>query len=136
MSIDSALVTLLGSLAGVTSIVGSNPMRVYPVRLMPNSTYPAMTYQRIDGQPQYSHSGYSDLVFARYQLTIWTARYQDGKTLELALKAKPPTGINGYRGTVGDTRIDRIFLIDGRTDYEPDTQTHMRTLDLMLHYAE
>jgi hypothetical protein len=134
-TIDEALVSLVSSLAGVTSIIGSNPMRFFPVRLS-GTTYPAVTYQRIDSNGVYSHGGSSHLQMSRYQLTLWTRNYLENKQLELAFKADTPTGLNGYRGTVLGVYIQRIFCVDGITDFEPTTQIHQRTLDLMIDYTE
>lgn len=134
-NIDEALVTLIGSISGITAVIGTLPtMRLWPIRLKTESAvvYPAMTYQRIDGVDQYSHQGFSNLVNARYQLTLWTTKYLAGKTLELAVKA----GLRGYRGTVSGVRIDRIFIVDGPSNFEATTQIHQRNIDLIIGYAE
>jgi len=135
-SISQALVTLIGSLSGVTAIIGTSPLRFYPVRLVGDPpVYPQVTYQRIDDVNSYSHSGFSGLVNARFQLTMWTRKYSDGETLEAVLEQPPTAGINGYRGTVSSVKIDRIFLQSGITDFEETTQIHQRTLDLLIAYV-
>lgn len=136
-NIDEALVTLIGSISGITDVIGTLPtMRLWPLRLKTDSAgttiYPAITYQRIDGIDQYAHGGFSNLVNARYQLTLWTTKYLTGKTLELAVKS----GLRGYKGTVSGVRIDRIFIVDGPSNFEPITQIHQRNMDLIIGYAE
>lgn len=137
MSISAALVQLVGSVAGVTSLIGTLPnMRFWPVYLRqasPNAEiiYPAITYQRVIGEPQYSHDGYSNLDFARWQLSLWTRTFNEGEILENALKV----GLHAYRGTVAGVRIDRIFIIDGITDRNPTTQIHLRTIDLLIAHS-
>ena len=135
-TLTTALKDLLASCAGLTAIIGSNPMRYYPVRLpQPPIIYPAITYQRVDSVGVYAHSGYSGLQNARIQLTIWAQTYAQGDAIETVLRAQPPTGINGFRGTQSGLQIDRIFLTDGLTDFDTDTSIHQRTIDLLIGYV-
>lgn len=134
-TLTTAIKDLVASCAGITTIIGSNPMRYYPVRLpQPPIVYPAITYQFIDAQGVYSHSGYSGVKDPRIQLTLWTQTFNDGDLLVNAIRAITPVGLNGFHGTQSTVQIDRLFIVDGTTDFDPATQIHMRTLDLMLSY--
>lgn len=137
-TLSEALKDLVNSLTGVTALIGTLPtMRFYPVRLPQTQTpiYPAVTYQRIDDAFGYSHSGFSGLTVARIQLTIWSQTYFSGEAVEAVFRQTPPNGLNGYRGTIDGVQIDYIFLSDGITDFEPTTQIHQRTIDLMIGYV-
>lgn len=137
---SEALKDLINSYSGITALIGALPtMRYYPLRLpQPPITYPAITYQIISNDLGYSHSGFSGLTDVRVQLTIWSQTFKSGEAIEIAFKQKPsdsPAGPNGFRGTQSGVQFDRIFLIPGITDFEPSTQIHQRTLDLMIGYV-
>lgn len=137
-NLSEALKDLINSFTGVTALIGALPtMRLYPVRLPTTTTptYPAITYQRIDDESVYSHGGYSGLIDARIQLTIWAKTYVAAENVENALRAQPPLGLNGYVGTVDGIEFDRIFIMSGITDFEETTQTHQRTVDLLIGYV-
>lgn len=132
-TIDDALVSLVSTIVPVTALIGALPtMRFTPVRTVINPVYPAVSYFRVSAPRVYSHSGDSSFVQARYQLTIWSKTYVQSKQIELAFK----TVLSAYRGTVLGVAIGRIFVIDGITDFEAETQTHIRTMDLMMDYTE
>lgn len=135
-TITTAVKTLIASCAGVTAIIGSSPLRYYPIRLpQPPIVYPSITYQEIDATGVYAHSGYSGIQTPRVQLTIWAQTFASSDALRTALRALPPDGINGYRGIVGGIQIDRIFMVDGATEFDPNTQIHMRIIDLLIGYV-
>jgi hypothetical protein len=135
-TLTTALKDLIAGCAGITAIIGTNPMRLYPVRLpQPPIVYPAITYQYIDATGVYSHSGYSGVKDPRIQLTIWTQNYNDADNLVNAIRAITPTGLNGFKGTQSTVQIDRLFIVDGTANFDPATQIHMRTLDLMISYV-
>lgn len=136
-TITDAIKDLVANTVGITTLIGTNPMRYYPIRLPePPITYPAITYQFIDAQSVYSHSGYSNVQDPRIQLTIWSRTYADGAAIARAIRREYPTGLNAFKGTHATVKIDRLFIESGATDYEPTTKTHMRTLDLVLSYVD
>lgn len=138
-TLSEALKNLINSLTDVTVLIGALPtMRFYPVRLPQSQTpvYPAITYQRIDDQLDYSHDGYDGLIDARIQFTIWSQTYLSGETVENALRQTPVDGgINGYKGVMSGVQFDRIFLAPGITGFDTVTQIHQRTMDLMIGYV-
>ena len=135
-TLTTALKDLVAGCVGITALIGTNPMRYYPIRLpQPPIVYPTITYQWIDGIGVYSHSGYSSVNDPRIQLTLWTQNYNDGDVLRNAIRAITPTGLNGFKGTQSTVQIDRIFIVDGTTDFDAATQIHMRTLDLLISYV-
>lgn len=132
-NIDEALVNLISTITPVTALIGALPtMRFTPARIIINPQYPAVDYQRISAPRVYSHSGDSSFVKARYQLNIWSKIYLQSKQIELAFK----TVLSGYKGIVLGVSISRIFVVDGPTGFEAETQTHLRTMDLMIDYQE
>lgn len=140
-TLSSGLVQLVASLTGVTPLIGALPtMRFYPVRLPTVQTpvYPAVTYQRIDDDSVYAHSGYSGLITARMQFTVWAKTDNTASLVELAIR----NGIHALYPVVNNAKVvfdgiqfDRIFTVGGIADYEETTQTHQRTLDLMIGYV-
>lgn len=132
-TIDEALISLISTITPVTALIGTLPtMRFTPIRITIDPVYPAIDYFRVSAPRVYSHSGDSSFVQARYQLTIWTKTYLQSKSIELGLRGV----LSGYRGTVLGVVIGRIFIQGGITSFEPQTSTHMRTMDLMIDYNE
>lgn len=136
---SEALKNLVNSLTDVTALIGALPaLRFYPTRLpqLQTPVYPAITWQQIDDPLGYSHDGYDGLGFPRIQLTIWSTTFVSGELVRNALRQTPADGgLNGFVGTVSGVKFDRIFLVDGITDFEPATQTHQRTMDLLIGYV-
>src|SRR3990172_10799351 len=111
-TLTTALKDLVAGCVGITALIGTNPMRYYPIRLpQPPIVYPTITYQWIDGIGVYSHSGYSSVNDPRIQLTLWTQNYNDGDVLRNAIRAITPTGLNGFKCTQSTVQIDRIFIV-------------------------
>lgn len=70
----------------LTALVGSPPAtsadeRVYALVLPDESSYPAITYQRISNVPVNSLSGSSDLDQVRVQVDCWATTYGAAKAL-------------------------------------------------------
>ena len=135
-TLTTALKDLVAGCVGITAIIGTAPMRYYPIRLPQQPiVYPAITYQRIDAPGVYSHSGYSSVRDPRIQLTIWATSYNTCDLLEEAINAITPVGLNGFKGIQSTVQIDRLFINEGIADFDPVTQTHQRVIDLMISYV-
>ncbi len=120
-SIQERLYNYLRFDAGVAALVGT---RVYPVRLPQQPTLPAITYQRVDGIPQYSHSGRSDLVQSRIQVSCWALTYAAVIDLVDAVKAAT------------DTFPEDATVEDMPDMYDPETQVYHVPVDVIVWYQE
>lgn len=97
--IDNAINQLLRAFAGVAD-------RVKPSTTVTriSDPMPRLVYSAIGGDRLYTDSGASTLIPGQYQLDVFAATATEARvvldTIRLAL--------DGYRGTVNGTRIDRI----------------------------
>jgi hypothetical protein len=123
-----ALVFLLGSNAGVATMVGS---RVYPQIVPQTADRPAIAYQRISAIPEYSHSGFSSLTRTRYQLTLEGNTHMEALSLALAVRR----ALAGKTNTVGDLTV--VTMVENESDGYGDTaQVPVVRMDLMMQHNE
>lgn len=146
MSVESDLFDYLGSVAGLTALLGSgDDFRLWPQRLEDDPTYPAVVYSRISGpRSAYTHDNagippvaVSVLVKARFQFDVWGGK-DEGGGYETALDvvAQLVGALSGYKGMMGATQVQSCF-IDSETDgFEPDTGSNRRMVDAILTYEE
>ena len=108
---EIALLSLVTGDASVTALLGD---RINWLRRPEDvSALPAMVMQRIGGTPAYDFSGPSGITESRVQFDIWGATYEAAKSAANAVEDL----ISGYRGTVGSTDFQGIF-IDSHRDSE------------------
>lgn len=86
--------TLLAADAGVTAIVGTSPVRVYPAGNIPqvsgpdpNANLPCVTWQDIGGSPQNMLSGRPVVDYIRVQIDCWSTSFGGAQTLADAVEA-------------------------------------------------
>lgn len=125
MSVETALVTLVGDVAAVAG-------RVYPLRLPAQASLPAVVYQRISGARTYSHHGQAGGVAPRFQLACWAKRYSEARTTADAVRRK----LTGYRGTVDDVRIDGIMIVNEIDRHEAESDLYRVLLDAIVQHEE
>ncbi|WP_037437158.1 tail completion protein gp17 [Sinorhizobium fredii] len=126
---EEALVSLLLSAAGVTSLVGT---RINWLR-KPQSDdgVPYIVLQRIDGDRDYHMRGPSGYVTSRVQADVYGITYGSSKKTARALVAL----LSGYRGGI----FQGIF-IDSERDLpaaDPGEVTNLfrTSVDLIIHHA-
>ena len=110
MSIEASINTLLSANAAVTTIIGN---RIYPVYMPTGTQFPALVIQRISTPRWNTLDNASDTPHARMTFTCW------GPTLEQVIKLSyaVKSCIAGFVGTVGNTYIQQVLLIDERDSY-------------------
>jgi len=131
-SIEESLVALVTATPTITTLLGTSPVRFYPLRKPQGAALPVVAYQRISTVRYSSHGGYSSLATSRIQLTVWAASYGSGKAVSDALRR----ALLGYRGTVGGVRIDGLLPAGERDDFEPTTQEWLRMIDFRITHQE
>jgi hypothetical protein len=72
---------LYSALAADTTITGVTSMRIYPVIMPQDVTFPAITYECISGQPVNGLDGYLGMDNSRMMLNMWATRYDEAKEL-------------------------------------------------------
>lgn len=135
MSIEEAIYTRLGAVAGITSLIGSGDnLRAYPTDLPQSASVPAVVFQRISGvrahaQDDGGPAGFSE---ARFQFTCWDDDPDGAKDLGEAVRL----AFDGFKGTVAGIRIDRASIANDFDDKDPDSGSYRRIVDVMFSHAE
>lgn len=127
--IEADLRAYLIAQPAITSLVGT---RVYPMTLPQGAVFPAITYQRVGGAPEFSHDGGSDVARARMQLDCWSTTYGDAASLGLAVKQ----ALSGYRGPMGATPDVAARITNAMDLDEPELSLRRRMLDVALWHKE
>jgi hypothetical protein len=111
---EKALVAYLRADTDLSPAITTNgDTRIYPFVMPQDALKPAVVYQRIDTQRDYSHSGEEDVKEARLQVTLWASDYAQAKTVGAKLVAS----LGAWRGTFGGVTITDTELLDERDDY-------------------
>jgi hypothetical protein len=119
VSLAGEIVAHVKADAGLVAACGG---RIYPLTLPQHPTLPALTYQRIDGPREVSHTGDSGLEHPRYQFDCWATTYLEAEALATAM----------MRAFAGQLGWAVGFPEAGPDDYESDTARYRRTVDVLL----
>lgn len=122
MSLESGLYALL---SGANTSAGD---RIYPERLPQTPTLPAITFDYIDGLPQYHRDG-DDLDRIRVQLNLWTQTAGERTTLTEEVRAVT----SGYSGAPnGETFLQILWDNIQNGEYDPALNLYSRLIDLIV----
>lgn len=130
--IEYALRARALAVAGVSSLIGT---RAYPAKLPQNPTLPAITFARVSGPRDYTHSGESGLAEGRVQFDCWATTYKGAKALAAALIA----ALSGYLGTSASVEVASVFVIGETDEYTPqegDEGDWRVSVDFWVRYYE
>jgi hypothetical protein len=119
-------------LEGNAPLVALRGDRVYPDILPQNPTLPAQTYVRIVGISEVAQTGPSQLAHCRMQLSSWGKTYGDAKTLAETSRQV----LAGFKGTMGSTVIQGIFVLDTRDLYQDEPKQYRTDYDFEIWYEE
>jgi hypothetical protein len=112
----------------ISALIGD---RVYPVRLPQGVTLPAVTYQRVAGGEDLTHSG-AGPARALVQVDCWANGYDAALTLAAAVRA----ALAGHRGAMGTARYVAVRIVNAIDLPEPEPVLGRRTLEVALMYEE
>jgi hypothetical protein len=134
--IEEALRAMLVQSAPVAALVSG---RVYPVVLPQAPEYPAVTYQMVTNDSEYSHGGPSRLATPRFQLDLYAQTFKGVITLRNAVMF----AMSGTRGLFGSppVRIQGVFRVMELDAYEQllapaGPRVWRKTLDFNLFFEE
>lgn len=133
--IEASLFTLISTASTVGPLVQKSDgsgYRIYPERIPQDATFPAIAYNIIDSPSYHSQSGKSNLKYPRIQISCWSDDYDNalifGKLVDDLL--------DGFKGTVGSSRIDGILQQNDITMYDNTSRNWRRMFDYLVLYAE
>ena len=136
-TIATAIVSALEGEATITAIIGTDPVRLYPLIAEEGAALPYIVYQQISGVRDYTLDGPSGYVDARYQITCWAGKYGAAVRLfEVVRKF-----FNGYHATVENRRIQYVHFENemDRLEYVPGTdalKAYGKQIDMKITFDE
>lgn len=104
-TIESAIYEILKADSPVVTLVSS---RIYPIYLAQNCTMPAITYQQVSGDREYTVEGAIGMVQGRFQVNCWDDDYAGARALSEAVRI----ALEDWSGTKNSRKIHTIFLDD------------------------
>ncbi len=113
-TIETAIVAALAGESTITDIIGTSPVRLYPLIAEQGASLPYIVYQQISGVRDYTMDGPSGYVDSRYQIICWAATYGAAKRLFEAVRKF----FNGYHATVLNRKIQYIAFENELDRYE------------------
>lgn len=133
MNVEKAIVSILRANAPVAAAFAA---RIFPVVLpQDQAEYPAAVYQRIDGRPDYTHSGPSGLEAPRIQIRAWARDYKVAKDGARLIS----DALSGFVGdvTVGSEvfRISPILVEDSADIYDESMEIFGSTIDAIVWHG-
>lgn len=132
MLIKTALINYLLAQTGITDLVGT---RIYFVIAPQDVAKPYIILTKVDSPRLHSHDGYSHLASPRFQVSIFSTRYGEGKGIAAAVQAI----LQGYAGTMGGAGGVDIFSCvyeDENDFYEEGTSLYQVACDYTLWHRE
>ena len=123
---ETGLITFLNSCGALTAFVGT---RIYPKVLPPETTLPAIAFNKISAVPDYSHDGGSDFTPIRMQFSCWADDPLEAKNVAMELKRQ----LSGYSGQLGDQEIGGAFVVMERDDIDPMTGLYAEIVDIQFN---
>lgn len=129
MSVESALATEIKQIPDVAALIAD---RVWPVAAPQTSDKPFVTFRRVPGEVQYTHSGESSLQKAYFQISAVADLYETVVDLAKKLRA----GLSGKRGALGDgsVKVNGIFFKDPEDSWNQETGLFVRTQECSINY--
>lgn len=133
-TIDDALVARAAAFAGLTALIGSAPMRLYPIgAASQNSARPYVTYQLISGPRVHAMGSDPGVAHPRFQLSCWDDTSTGARNVADQVRAC----YSRFRGILLSVDILDVFVDDehdlGR---EADTRYYQRAVDLTVWHRE
>lgn len=114
--IEDGLYAYLIAQTAIKNLIGK---RLYPDKLPQDPVLPALVYNNVGGSPVNQHSGPATLESTRFQIDAFARTSRDARLLIDAVRL----ALESYRGSMGDHRVDAVFVIDhavGDFDEVPD----------------
>ena len=138
-TIEEAVYSRLTTFAGLAALIGT---RAYPLVIPIDATLPAVAYQTISSEPQWSHDGFSGLTQTRVQISTVAGDYATAKRVDQQVR----TAFNAVSFTIvlgtqaADVHVQGAFIDNSLDDYDsvnlaPEAAPVVRTDVILWHEA-
>lgn len=129
--IDHGLVALVKTKTAITDVIGSSPMRFYPVKLKQDQTVPAVAYRFFNNEDRSTFDGASTYDFAYVDLQCYGKSYADVNNLWNILRSE----LEDSTGTFNSVVIDHVWYMDsGVEGYIESLELETKQLELKIGY--
>lgn len=136
MLLEEGLVYLLERAGAVTSVVGTDPVRLYPLALPQDCELPALTYTPVSTTYGVLASGETDLPTATVQIDAWADDEVSGYAQAKELAAAVRSVLHGFRGLAGEVEVLSSVVSIAR-DLSEDSGSFWRvSQDVTIRYRE
>lgn len=115
--LEAALLTRLTAYGDLTALISS---RVYPLILPQEPTYPAVTYQRIDGPREHGMTQDHGLPHPRIQIDSWGKTYASAKAVATQVRG----ALQRWSDAGASPVVLDCFLESDEDGYEPEAGTY------------
>lgn len=126
--IESAIRHILVNDATVKTLT----TRIFPVTIPQDPIYPLILYTKISGMRDHILQGPSGFAHPRFQIDAFAETYTAAKSLANAIRK----ALDGYRGTVLDTRIGSCLIDSERDIYESEIKIYRVSQDYLIWCEE
>ncbi len=113
--IEEAVVSILQNDAAVAALVAD---RIQPL-VVTGLSLPAISFQKVSGEPDRTHQGSNGLDQSRIQVDAWSQTYEQAKDLGKAIRS----ALEDSRGLTSGTNILGSGLESDNDFFEPDRPT-------------
>jgi len=139
MSVPSGLYALLGSVSGITDLLGSgDAMRLYPAMIpMGVTTFPAARYSHISGTFERSLTAPVEAAESSWQIDVVDPDYVDALAAANAIRI----GIDGYTGAPASGEFFHNIIVENMSapfEMPPDASEQWRwiiSLDVRIFHS-
>lgn len=114
------------------TVAGLIASRMHPGPLPQGEEMPAVTYGEASNVRLRSLSGPSGKARPRIEVNSWDKTYGGVKALAAAIRIR----LDGFKGDMGATRVDGLFIDGERDTYERDTRYHRVIQEFVLSHVE
>lgn len=128
MSVETTLFNRLSTFGGLTALIGTAPVRLFPVIMPEGTTKPAVTYQRIYSDRTSCMVDDDGIVWARIQFTAWAETFVGAQ----AVKEQLRQALQRW-STSG---VQDIFIVGDYDLYDEAAYLHGAAIDAQVVYEE
>lgn len=129
-SIEEAIYSKLSGTAGITAIVPAS--RIYYLTLHDNAVLPAISYQRVGTNREYTLNEAMTMADAMIQIDVWSRT--DIQMLQLGNLVR--STLDGFRGVVGGVTIERMLQVNEYDLKELDGTVYRRFQNFRVIFQE
>jgi len=129
IELEVALHAHLRDCVGLTALIST---RMYPVILPQDPTYPAISYQRIDGPREHAISSDAGLAHPRIQIDSWGKHVGDCKAVATQVR----NALQRWADMTSSPVVLDCFLECDEDSYEPETNIYRVRQDWIIWHRE